>query len=161
MNQPPSSSLQLHAVAAMSENRIIGQNGQLPWHLPGDLQFFKKLTSGHPVLMGRRTYESIGRPLPKRRNLVLTRHLTSLPGIECLSSLESLWALGLTGSLYVIGGGEIYRMCLPFCQSVYLTRVHRHVVGDASFPVFEDDFHPPTVLETTDDYTIEHYNRKD
>jgi dihydrofolate reductase len=148
-----------HAVAAMAENRIIGRAGQLPWHLPGDLQFFKKLTSGHPVLMGRKTYESIGRPLPKRRNLVLTRQNLTIPGLECLNSLEALTSLDLDGPVFVIGGGEIYQWLLPHCQSVYLTQVHRTVEGDAFFPPFEADFAEPIVLEKNEDYTIKHYLR--
>jgi dihydrofolate reductase len=150
-----------HAVVAMAENRVIGREGQLPWHLPADLQFFKKLTLDHPILMGRKTYDSIGRPLPRRRNLVLTRQPFSQPGVEALHSLEDLAALGLSGSVFLIGGGEIYRCLLPYCQGVYLTQVHRQVEGDAYFPEFEAGFLPPVTLEEHDEFTIYHYVRRE
>jgi len=130
----------------MAANRVIGRAGALPWHLPEDLKFFKALTLGHPVVMGRKTFESIGRPLPKRRNIVLSRapaagsSAWSAPGIEVMHSPDDLGTLGLSGRVFVIGGAEIYRLLLPLCSSVMVTKVHAPCEGDAFMPVFEADF---------------------
>ncbi|MDQ2770754.1 MAG: dihydrofolate reductase [Bacteroidota bacterium] len=125
-------------VVAVAENGIIGRNGELPWgRLPADLQHFKRLTLGHPVVMGRKTFDSLGRALPKRPNIVVTRQTGwSAPGCETTSSV--LAALARAGELdevvCVIGGGEIYREALPAADVVYLTEVHHAFEGDASFP---------------------------
>lgn len=132
-------------LVAAAENAVIGRQGQLPWHLPLDLQHFKKLSQGHPVLMGRRTFESIGRPLPGRANIVITRQQGWLaPGCEVAHSLPQALALAATKPgadlICVIGGGEIYRAALPAVDVVYLTEVHLTVPdGDAFFPAL-----PPT-----------------
>lgn len=146
----------------MAANRVIGRAGQLPWHLPEDLAFFKKLTLGHPVLMGRKTWESIGRPLPGRRNLVLSRHVpaTPPPKTEWVSSFEEVCALPLDGPVYLIGGAEIYRWLLPYCDSVYLTYVHAEPEGDARMPPFEADFPVVDVLAQHDGFEIRHYQRQ-
>ncbi|MBI1369472.1 MAG: dihydrofolate reductase [Planctomycetes bacterium] len=123
-------------VAAMSENRVIGREGQLPWHLPDDLKFFKQLTSGHTVIMGRKTYDSVGFPLPKRRNIVLTRRDDFHPaGVEAVSTLDA--ALDLVrdeAEVFIVGGAEIYKVALPRAQRVYLTLIHANFDGDAFFP---------------------------
>ncbi len=137
--------VQFHAVAAMTQNRVIGKDGSMPWHLPADLQFFKKLTSGHPILMGRKTWDSLGRPLPNRRNLVLSRQSTPLVGAEVITDLSQLSTLGLTGDVYVIGGAEIYRLLLPHCTSLYLTELNFTAEGDTFFPEFASLF---PVVET-------------
>ena len=131
--------MQLTLIAAMSENRVIGRSGQLPWHLPADLKHFKRATLDKPILMGRLTYDSIGRPLPRRRNLVLTRRTDfSPPGVEVFSSLEAvLESLTMAPELMVIGGGQVYGQCMPVCQRMLLTVVHCHVEGDAFFPAFD------------------------
>ena len=123
----------------MSDNGIIGRQGALPWHLPDDLKHFKAVTLGKPVLMGRRTYDSIGRALPGRRNFVLTRaHAPGAPAppqIEYVADLCS--ALALTQGvpeLCVIGGAQLYALALPLCRRIYLTRVHAQVEGDVYFP---------------------------
>lgn len=133
-------------IVATAENGVIGRRGQLPWHLPLDLKHFKLLTLGHPVLMGRRTWESIGRPLPGRANIVVTRQPDWVaPGCEVTHSLAEAVALAATrpgGELVcVIGGGEIYQAALPAVDVVYLTEVHHTVPdGDAFFPAL-----PPSV----------------
>lgn len=123
-------------VVAVARNGVIGNGNALPWRLPEDLRFFKALTMGKPILMGRKTYQSIGKPLPGRRNLVLTRDRGfSAPGVDVVFSLdEALAAVSDAAELMVIGGAEIYRMCLPRTQRIYLTRVHADVVGDTYFP---------------------------
>lgn len=124
-------------VAAMDRHHVIGKQGRLPWHLPDDLKRFKELTLGHTLLMGRKTWDSIGKPLPKRRNLVLTRDPGfSAPGAEVVRTPEE--AVGLAaedGSLFVIGGGEVYERFLPLADELFLTEVHTDVEGgDAFFP---------------------------
>lgn len=123
-------------VAAIAENGVIGNGNRLPWHLPADLKRFKALTMGKSLLMGRRTFESIGKPLPGRRNLVLTRAAgLPTPGIEVVRGIdEALAACADAAELVVIGGAEVYRLCLPRAQRMHLTRVHAPVVGDTRFP---------------------------
>ena len=124
-------------VVAMDNNRAIGRGGQLPWHLPDDLKHFKELTLGKTLLMGRKTYDSIGRPLPRRRNVVLTHDPSFRPeGVEVVHTLEE--ALGLDSELVVIGGGEIFALSLALCQTMHLTLVDTEVRGaDAFFPAFD------------------------
>jgi dihydrofolate reductase len=156
MNAP---AFQLHAVLAMAANRVIGRQGRLPWHLPDDLRFFRKLTIGHPVVMGRRTFESIGRPLPGRRNVIVSRTLAREDGIDVVRDAAGLDALGLAGPVFVIGGAEIYRLLLPRCQSVYLSRLFAPYDGDIIMPPFEDDF--PVVEKVADysDFEVLHFRR--
>ena len=123
-------------VVAVADNGVIGRGGALPWHLPDDLKFFKEVTLGKPVLMGSRTFESIGRPLPGRRNLVLTRRsLKAGAGVERVGSIaEALALVPEAPELCVIGGAALYAEALPQAQRLYLTRVHCFVPGDAYFP---------------------------
>jgi dihydrofolate reductase len=124
-------------VAAVAENGIIGREGALPWNLPDDLRHFKAVTMGKPILMGRRTFDSIGRPLPGRRNLVLTRSRLRAPdGVEYVHTFEQAVALSTAETeLCVIGGAEIYALALPHARRIYLTRVQAHVAGDVRFPL--------------------------
>ena len=126
----------LELVAALARNGVIGRGNTLPWHLPEDLKYFKRLTLGQPVLMGRRTWDSIGRPLPGRANLVLTRHagFTAAGGTVVHSLGEALAAAGAVAALRVIGGAELYRLCLPTAKVLYLTEVDAVVEGDVYFP---------------------------
>jgi len=128
----------LGLVVAMSDNRCIGADGKLPWHIPEDLKHFKRLTIGHAIIMGRKTFESIGRPLPKRRNIVVTRR-QSLEAPESVEIAHDLpQALGLARQTdpmpMIIGGASIYEAALPQVTTIYLTEVHRHVKGDVHFP---------------------------
>ena len=139
-------------VAAMAENRVIGRNGRLPWHLPDEIKHFKRLTVDHTVVMGRKTFEEIGRPLPNRRNVVISRNPNFHPGgVTVVPDLDEALALGATESeVFVIGGGEIYRLALPRADRLYLTVIHAPFEGDVHFPaldetawVLEDEvFHP-------------------
>ena len=126
----------LALVVAIADNGIIGRAGGLPWHLPDDLKFFKAVTMGKPMLMGRRTFESIGHPLPGRRNLVLTRGPAALPpGAEAVPNLEAALSLVADAAeICVIGGATLYAETLPQAQRIYLTRVHAAVAGDVRFP---------------------------
>lgn len=128
-------------IAACDRNRIIGTGNRLPWSLPDDLKRFRQVTSGHPVIMGRKTFESIGRPLPNRENFVITRNPGfGVPGIRRVGSLEeAIEACRSAGvaEAFVIGGGEIYLQAISRADRLYLTRVEAEVSGDASFPEWE------------------------
>jgi dihydrofolate reductase len=129
-------------IAAMANDRIIGDDNQMPWHLPADLQYFKRVTMAKPVVMGRKTFESIGRPLPGRRNIVITRNATyKAEGIEVVSSPEeALTLLEGTEEVMVIGGGNIYSQFLPLAERLYLTFIDLTVAGDTQFPDYEKDY---------------------
>lgn len=126
----------LSAVVAVSDNDVIGRDNGLPWHLPADLQHFKRLTLGKPMLMGRKTYESIGRPLPGRRNLVLTRSAGfAPPGVEvCHTLAQALASVADQPELMIIGGAALFEQTLPATGRIYLTRVHATVAGDVLLP---------------------------
>ena len=149
----------LIAIVAMTPDRVIGREGTLPWHLPEDLAFFKRTTSGHPIVMGRKTYESIGRPLPKRRNIVLTRDTNwSSPGVEVIHSPAQLDELdGIDGDVFIIGGAEIYSAFLHQLDELLVSRVHEKHPGDTRFPAFEDRFSKPEILESHTDFEVRRY----
>jgi len=141
----------IKAIVAMAENRVIGNAGTIPWHLPEDFKFFKTTTMGHAILMGRKTYESIGKPLPGRENIVLSRTMPETQGIRVIRSLDELKEPSDGRDLFVIGGEEIYRLLLPKVQELYVTKVPRVIEGDTRFPEFEAEFDDGTkVLETSD-----------
>ena len=124
----------------MSENRVIGKDNQLPWHLPADLKFFKATTLHHPILMGRKTYDSIGRPLPQRTSIVITRQAGyQAEGAQVVHSLSEAIEAGrqVHPDLFIIGGAEILREALPLIDTMYLTLVHATVEGDVFYPEFE------------------------
>ena len=127
-------------VVAMARNRVIGRDNALPWRLPEDLRHFKAVTLGKPVLMGRRTFESIGRPLPGRTNLVLTRHTGwKRDGVVAVHSLEEALAHGKAAQeLAGIGGADIFRLLMPLATRIYLTRIHADIPGDTLFPPLDD-----------------------
>ncbi len=130
----------LALVVAHTRNRVIGRDNGMPWHLPADLAFFRELTTGHPILMGRKTHLAIGRPLPGRRNLVLTRQhpasqTASLDGVELVGSIDAALALvGPAPVLFVIGGAEVYRQLLPLARRLHVTEIAATLAGDAHFP---------------------------
>ena len=121
-------------IVAISKNRVIGDSNKLIWHLPADLKRFKEVTGGHPIVMGRKTYQSIGRPLPNRRNIIITRDENyEVDGCEVVNSIEE--ALLLTNSdCFIIGGGEIYKQTLHIATQIYLTQVDENFDGDTTFP---------------------------
>jgi len=130
----------LELIAAVAKNGVIGKGGQLPWHLPDDLKRFKQLTLGHPILMGRRTYESIGRPLPGRRNIVISETLTTAPpGTDLAHSLDEAIQLISThnGPAFIIGGAVLYHAALGRVERLHLTEVDAEVEGDVYFPPFD------------------------
>jgi dihydrofolate reductase len=126
-------------IAAMANNRVIGKENQMPWHLPADLGHFKTVTLGKPVIMGRKTYESIGRPLPGRRNIVISRNSDyKLEGCETAVSLEDAMAMvHEVEELMIIGGGHLYSQAMPLADRLYLTFIDLNVDGDTQFPEFD------------------------
>lgn len=149
----------LIAVVAMDPNRLIGRDGTLPWHLPEDLAFFKKTTLGHPVLMGRKTFESIGRPLPKRRNIVLTRDRSwSHPGVEVIHSPEEI--PDTDGNIFVIGGAEIYKILSGRTDEWLVSHVHAAHEGDTHLGEFEQDFPVVEAVEEHTDFTVRRHCRR-
>lgn len=134
-------------IVACAENRTIGLDGGMPWHLSGDLKFFKQITLGKPVVMGRKTHESIGGPLPGRANIVITRDQTyQSPGIDVVHSLEAaikkakaIATIDGVDEVMIIGGAEIYKQALDLTDRIYLTRIHENLPGDAHFPELIDD----------------------
>lgn len=152
----------LKAVAAMASNRVIGKGGHLPWHLPEDLKLFKKLTLGSPVLMGRKTFESIGKPLPRRRNIVLSRtwNPSEIAGFELIRNISQLDSLDLRGDVFVIGGAEIYAALLPRCDEVLLSFIYDPHEGDTHFPEFEPDFELVEVIASFDAFELRRYHRR-
>ncbi|GJM43991.1 MAG: dihydrofolate reductase [Gemmatimonadota bacterium] len=135
--------MNLEIIVAMDEGRVIGRDNDLPWRLPADLRHFKKTTMGHPVLMGRRTWESVGKPLPGRTTIVVTSRpdLHVPDGVLVASSLGQAIDLAAgtgAGTAFVVGGAGLYREALPLAHRLHLTRVHAHVDGDVRFPRFDE-----------------------
>jgi dihydrofolate reductase len=128
-------------IAAMAKNRVIGRDNEMPWHLPADLAHFKQLTWGKPIVMGRKTFESIGRPLPGRENFVISSNQHFKPeGCVVLSSIdEALKQLALEPEVMIIGGSTLYTQCIERADKMYLTRILRTIKGDTYFPEFSED----------------------
>jgi dihydrofolate reductase len=126
-------------IAAIATNGVIGRDNALPWRLPADLQRFRRLTTGHPVVMGRRSYESIGRPLPERINIVVTRRVGyDVPGCVVVHSVDAAFAAARAASeIFVIGGADVYGQALARADRLYLTMVHADVTGDTFFPAID------------------------
>ncbi|CAH1522497.1 dihydrofolate reductase [Vibrio owensii] len=129
-------------IAAMADNRIIGKDNQMPWHLPADFAWFKRCTMGKPVVMGRKTYESIGRPLPGRLNIVISRDASlSIEGVTTVTSIEqALEVAGEVEEVMIIGGGAIYATCLPMANKLYVTHIEAEIDGDTQFPDWGTEF---------------------
>ena len=128
----------MEIVVAMTDNFVIGANGDMPWHLPADLRHFKKLTSGGAIVMGRRTWESIGEPLPNRKNIVITNQSEyEANGATVVHSLDEAVQEAEEFRLFIIGGGEIYKAALDCATSLHITRIHTSIEGDTFFPKFD------------------------
>jgi len=175
------------AIAAMSLNRVIGAGGKIPWHLPEDFKWFKRVTTGHVIVMGRKTFEFIGRALPNRETVVLSRGEFSFPGVRVIRGLDELIRLfpspglkatlspsdgeraGVRGAsddpavsreIFICGGAQVYQQALPLCSDLYLTFVKREVQGDAFFPPFEDQFKLEQEILDRPEFSILHYRRR-
>jgi len=158
--------MEIILIAAIASNRVIGKGNDIPWRIPGEQQRFKKITWGHTLIMGRKTYESIGRPLPGRRNIVVTRNETyDAPGCEVTNSFDS--ALSLCegeAKVFIIGGAQLYELSLARASSLILTVLERKVDGDTFFPEFTENDYLITKSESVTEperYTVLWYLKKD
>src|ERR1017187_2297456 len=151
---------QFKAIAAMSLNRAIGADNKIPWHLPEDFKWFKKMTTGEIIVMGRKTFESIGRPLPNRETIVLSRSQFQFPGVRTVSDLNQIDRANESREIFICGGAQIYRQTLALCSDLFLTLVKREVLGDAFFPPFEESFELAEELRDFADFKILHFKRK-
>jgi dihydrofolate reductase len=130
----------ISAVVAIAENNAIGKNNQLLWRLPNDLKHFRQITTGHTVIMGRKTYDSVGKPLPNRRNIIITRQKMEIAGCEVVASVEEALALCAgEPEVFIVGGAEIYKLAMPVTNRIYLTIVHQAFDADAYFPPINDN----------------------
>lgn len=128
-------------IVAMSKNRAIGFENKMPWHLPADLAYFKKVTTGHAIVMGRKTFQSIGRPLPNRTNLILTRdHSFRAEGCQLIHDIEEVLEKAKKEDLFVIGGAEIYQQFLPYAEKIYSTQILEDFHGDTFFPQLTEEW---------------------
>jgi dihydrofolate reductase len=142
-------------IAAIASNGTIGDAGKIPWHISDDLKRFKRLTLGHPVIMGRKTFESLGKPLPGRRNIILTRRPA---GPDQFSTLDAALKSCGDETVFVIGGAEIYRLALPVADTLQLTHVHRTVPGDTRFPDFDKTEWKEVSREDHEGYSFVEYH---
>jgi dihydrofolate reductase len=155
-------STEVKAIVAMTRKRVIGQGNQIPWRLRGEQRWFKEATMGHPILMGRKTFESIGKPLPGRRNLVVTR-TGDFPGVDLIRDLQA-FDPGTYESdgqeVFVIGGAEIYKALLDRCDTLYATIVKEEFAGDTYFPEFETRFEKLETVRETPEFDIFRFRRR-
>ena len=152
----------MKAIAAMTRNRVIGQDNQIPWRLRGEQGWFKEVTMGHSILMGRKTFESIGKPLPGRRNLVVTR-TGNFTGVDLIRDLRTFdpAAYELDGKkIFVIGGAEMYAALLHRCDTIYMTIVKEEFAGNRYFPEFESEFKISQTIRKTPEFDIFRYERR-
>jgi dihydrofolate reductase len=154
--------LDIRAIAAMAANRVIGDDNRIPWNIPEEVEFFRKTTGGASVLMGRRTFESIGHPLPNRQNIVMTRNrFWTHDNVIVIQNLDQLLNLSIRNTIWVCGGAMIYRQLFPACRELFLSIVSGKFTGNAKLPEFGEFFVKNKTLLTCPEFTIEHYvNRK-
>ncbi|MDB6138088.1 MAG: dihydrofolate reductase [Verrucomicrobiaceae bacterium] len=151
----------LIAIVGMASNRVIGKDGTLPWRLPEDLKFFKKTTLGHPILMGRKTFDSIGKPLPGRRNMVLSHAMEPREGVEVIHEPGELDNLCQADEeVFLIGGAQLFETLLPNCAGLYLTWIEHPYEGDTFFPAFEHLFEEPEIVGSSEGMEFRYYKRK-
>ena len=145
----------------MAENRVIGQENKLPWHIPEDFQWVKACTKGQAIAMGRKTFESLGRPLPNRENIVISRSAQEIPGCTVLPSLEALAQYQTDKEIWIFGGAQIYAQAMDRIGELYLTVVKGEFSGDAFFPPFEDAFTLEEVVREEPHFKILKYRQQD
>ena len=145
----------INIIVAASLNNVIGKDNKLLWRQSADLKRFKELTTGKTVVMGRKTFDSIGKPLPNRRNIVITRQSIQIPGCEMVNSLEE--ALKLDNEIFIIGGGEIYQKSIILADKIFFTLIETEIEGDTHFPVFGDEWK----IESKEDFLKDEKNQFD
>ncbi|MBK1792101.1 dihydrofolate reductase [Persicirhabdus sediminis] len=153
--------MKLSAIVAMTPERVIGLNGDMPWHLPEDLKLFRRHTTGHPIVMGRKTWDSIGRPLPKRQNIVITRDTSwSADGATVIHSPAQLEKLDLLDDhVFIIGGAQIYQLFLDQLDDILVSHIHASYDGDTWFPDFIQQFPEYQIVEEFEKFELRHYTR--
>jgi dihydrofolate reductase len=149
----------IKAIAAMSENRVIGKDGRIPWYISEELKWFKKTTMGNVVLMGRKTFESIGKPLPGRTNIVLSNSGFNVPGVIVVKSIEEALEKFKGQNIFICGGAQVYSIALPLCSELFITHINGLFEGDAFFPCFENYFVKQEVLQEGPNYRIIRYKK--
>lgn len=151
-------------IVAMAQNRTIGKDGKIPWHISQELKLFKKITIGHTLIMGRKTYESIGRPLPERKNIVVTRNANfQAEGCYIYTDLNQAIEEHKDERIFVIGGAQIFKQCLDLADEIYLTVVQKEFNGDVAFPAFNEENYcisEKTYFEDEPPFELIHYIRK-
>lgn len=151
-------SIDLRAIAAMTQDHVIGNNGKIPWAIPEELSYFRKMTDGATVIVGRKTFESIGHPLINRRNIVVTQsHDFNVPGIEIIHDIKKLLQMNIIGPAWVCGGAQIYKLLLPACRELYISTVYGDYSGDTFFPQFDDLFCEESIVHKTDRFIAKKY----
>ena len=153
--------MNLTGIVAMTPERVIGKDGGLPWHIPDDLKFFKKHTTGHPILMGRKTFDSIGKPLPKRENIVLTNDPAwHHDGVEIIHHPRDLKDHPLINQqIFVIGGSQIYEFFMPMMSDLIITHIKKSYEGDTYFPEYESEFPKIELIWEQEEFTIQRHFR--
>jgi dihydrofolate reductase len=150
----------MKAIAAMAENRVIGRGGRIPWHLPEDFRWFKRATMGGVVVMGRKTFDSLGRPLPGRENVVVSRMMAESDGVRVVRDVGEITDAAFLGrEVWVIGGAELYSALLPSCSDLFLSEVRGHFDGDAFFPETDGLFVAGEVVEEHPEFRVVRYVR--
>lgn len=148
------------AIAAVSENGIIGSDGSIPWHIPEEFKWFKKATMGGNLVMGRKTWDSIGRPLPGRTTIVVSRLVPYIQGITVINDLDTLRAFKFTSDIFICGGAEIYKQAFPLCDELLLTTVKQTVKGDTVFPDYQIYFNHSEVVMDHELFTVNRWIKK-
>ncbi len=156
-NEVDFSGVRFIAIAAMAENRVIGSGNELPWHVPEDFRWFKSKTIGKALLMGRKTFQSLGKPLPKRRTIVLSRSDFSADGVTVVATLDELKAALTESELWICGGAEIYRMTMDRWDELFLSVIDGDYGGDAFFPEFEDKLTGGEIVHEGAGFRVRHY----
>jgi dihydrofolate reductase len=148
------------AIAAMSLNRVIGRDNRIPWHLPEDFKWFKRVTTGQVVVMGRKTFESLGRALPNRETIVVSSRGTPFSGARTVRSLGAIDLSLESREIFICGGARLYEEALPLCSDLYLTLVKRQLEGDTFFPPFEHLFVPVETIQDSAEFSVIHYRNQ-
>ena len=146
-------------IVAHSSNRVIGIDGQLPWHIPDDLKYFKAITIGKPIIMGRKTFDSIGKPLPKRKNIVISRSMEKRDDVLVYQNIETFLTehSNSNESIFIIGGAQIYSALMNWTKEIYLTFIFGEYSGDAYFPKFENHYELKEIIFKNNDFEVRRY----
>ena len=149
------SGFQLEAIAAMSKNRVIDSNNKIPWYIPSEFQWFKKTTMGDILIMGRKTFESIGKPLPGREIIVISKSKENIEGVTVIKNIKDIFNLNTERTIWITGGEKIYKNLLPECSEIILSIINQEFEGDAFFPKFEKNFKLEKTIKKEKEFIIQ------